>query len=175
MTLEDDVRKCCNDIESVRNDTERLKKTCGEEAKKDLSSVEAKMDRFGSEAKAVRSKLDAGVREGLEGLISAWRDARNRVRAHLRLIEAKTALASARRLAADQYYVAAENELTVTLQHVTEARALLPSDDARVAELVEDIQRAVADIHVKADTTAATLEKVFACNERLLAELAQGA
>jgi ElaB/YqjD/DUF883 family membrane-anchored ribosome-binding protein len=175
MTLEDDVRKCCEDIEHVRDDAERLKKTCGEETKKDLSNVEAKMDRFLSEAKDVRQKLDAGVREGREGLLSAWREARNRVQAHLRLIEAKSVFASARRLAADQYYVAAENELSIALRHVTEAQVLLPSDDTRVAELVEDIQRAVADIRAKADTAADTLGRVVACNERLLAELAQGA
>lgn len=175
MTLEDDVRKTCEDIAGVRNDAERLKKTCGDEATKDLSSVESKLERFVSEAGEVRRQVDAGVREGLEGLISRWRDARDRLRAHLRLIEAKSVLASARRLAADQYYVAAENELTVALRTVTEARDLMPTDDAHLTELVQEIQRAVEDIHAKADTAAATLEKVVACNERLLAELEQAA
>ena len=173
MTLEDDVRKCCDDIEGVRTDAERLKRTCGDEATKDLSKVESKLERLSKEAGEVRRQLDAGAREGLEGLVSRWRDVRDRLRAHLRLIEAKSVLASARRLAADQYYVAAENELTVALRAVTEARASLPADDAHLAELVGAIQHAVEDIHAKADTAAATLEKVVACNERLLAELEQ--
>lgn len=175
MTLEDDVRKCCDDIEGVRTDAERLKKTCGDDATKDLSTVESKLEHFASEANEVRRQLDAGVRQGLEGLVGRWRSVCDRLRAHLRLIEAKSVLASARRLAGDQYYVAAENELTVALRAVTEARDLLPADDAHLTELVQEIQHAVEDIHAKADSAAATLEKVVACNERLLAEFEQAA
>ncbi len=175
MTLEDEARKCCDDIENVRHDTERLKQSCADEAKKDLSTVEAKLERFLAEAGDVRKKLDTGMRDGLEALVTRWRDARNRLRAHLQLIEAKSVLGSARRLASDQYYVAAENELTVALRLVNQARDLLPGADAHVTELVRDIERAVEDIHAKADTAAATLEKVVARNERLLAEIADAA
>ncbi len=175
MTLEEDVRKCCEDIENVQQDTERLKQSCAGDAKKDLSTVEAKLERFLTDARDVRKKLDAGVREGLETLVTRWRSARNRLRAHLHLVEAKSVLASAHRLASDQYYVAAENELTVALRLVNEARDLLPGVDAHVTELVRDIEHAVEDIHAKADTAAATLEKVVACNERLLAEMGEAA
>ena len=175
MTLEEDARKCCDDIENVRTDTARLKKCCAEDAQKDLSTLESKLEGFLTEAKDVRKKLDAGMREGLEGMINRWHSARNRLRAHLQLVEAKSVLASARRLAMDQYYVAAERELTVALRLVTEARDLLSADDTHLTDLVREIEHAVEDIHVKADTTAATLEKVVACNERLLADLAQAA
>lgn len=175
MTLEDDARKCCADIENVRHHTQRLKERCADDAKKDLSTLEAKLDRFLAEAKDVRNKLDSGMREGLEALVTRLRGAHARLRAHLQLIEAKSVLASARRLAADQYYVAAENELTVALRLVNEACDLLPGADAHVTDLVREIEHAVQDIHAKADTAAATLERVVACNERLLAEIAQAA
>lgn len=173
MTLEDNARKCCEDIEGVGQDAERLKGSCAEEAKKDLSGFEAKLERFRAEAREVRKKLDAGIREGLEGLIDAWNQTRDRLRAHLRLIDAKSSLASARRLAADQYYVAAESALTTALRQVTEARALLQKEDAHLTELVDAIEHAVNEIHEKADSAATTLEQVVACNERLLGELEQ--
>jgi chromosome segregation ATPase len=171
MTLEDNARKCCDDIEGIGQDTERLKGSCAQEAKKDLSSFEARLERFLTEAKEARKKLDAGIREGLEGLIDAWNQARDRLRGHLRLIDAKSSLASARRLAADQYYVAAESELTTALRRVTEARPFLQKEDVHLTELVEEIERAVKEIHEKADTAATTLEKVVASNERLLGKI----
>lgn len=171
MALDDDVRKCCDDIDEVRESTQRLKATSGEDTAKDLSNFEAKFERFVNDAKEAREKLDTGLRDGLDRLITAWFDARERIRAHLRLIEAKGMLASARRLATDQYFVAAESELTKALQLVHEASALLPGQDAHLAELANDIEQAVTDIRAKARSAASTLEKVFARNERLLAEL----
>lgn len=175
MSLEDDVRKCCDDIERVHSDTKRVKTSHAAATKEDLSKLEAKVGRFRHEAAEARKKLDSGVREGLEGLVNAWRDARDRLRGHLRLIEAKSVLKSAQRLAADQYYVAAEKELAVVLALVKEAQPLLPRRDTELADLVQRIERAVADIRTQASTTAAALEQVATDNERLLGQLDESA
>ena len=116
MSIEDDVRQCCDDIEDVRNDAARVRMAGAEDAKQHFAKFDSKLDRFLHEAREVRQKMDAGVREGLDGLLTAWRDGRNRLRAHLRLIEAENMLTSAQRLARDQYYVAAESALTSALR-----------------------------------------------------------
>jgi ElaB/YqjD/DUF883 family membrane-anchored ribosome-binding protein len=173
MSIEDDVRQCCNDIEEVRTDAERVRSTGADSAKKHLDNFDSKFERFLHEAREVRQKLDAGIREGLEGLVTAWRERHTRLRAHLRLIEAENMLASAQRLAKDQYYVAAESGLTSALKLVHEAGALLPAEDAHLTELVQKIERATREIKEEGEAAAARLDSVVETNERLLAELEQ--
>jgi hypothetical protein len=173
MSIDDDVRRCCEDIEKVRDDAERVRKAGAESARKHLANFDSKFERFLHDAGEVRQKLDAGIREGLESLVTAWRERRDRLRAHLRLIEADNMLSSAHRLAKDQYYVAAESGLTSALKLVQEAGALLPAEDAHVAELVQKIERATREIKKEGEAAAARLENVVETNERLLAELEQ--
>jgi ElaB/YqjD/DUF883 family membrane-anchored ribosome-binding protein len=173
MSVDDDARKCCEDIEEVRNDAERVRKAGAEGARKHLANFDSKFERFLHDARDVRQKLDAGIREGLEGLVTTWRERRDRLRAHLRLIEAEDMLASAQRLAKDQYYVAAESELTSALKAVQEAGALLPAADAHLSELVQKIERATQEIKEEGQAAAARLESIVETNERLLAELEQ--
>lgn len=171
MALEDDARRCCEDIESVRSDVERVRKAGSEDAKRHLAQLESKLERFVRDARDVPQKLESGIREGLEGLVTGWREGRDRLSAHLRLIDAKSTLASAQRLAKDQYYVAAESALTSALRQIQEASASLPAEDAHVNELVEKIQRAIVEIKEEGEAAGARLESVVAMNERLLAEL----
>ena len=171
MTLEDDVRRCCDDIEGVHHDVERVRKSCADDAKPDLSKFESKLEDFRRQAHEARQKLDEGLREGFEGLVAAWREGRDRLRGHLHLIEAKSSLASARRLAKDQYYVAAERELTTALRLIQEARPLMPAEDAHLKELLEEIEHAIEDFRQESKAAAARLETVVITNERLLAEL----
>ena len=171
MTLEEDVRRCCDDIEGVHENAQRVRESGAEEAKQHLAKFDSKFEQFLSNAQDVRRKLDAGIREGFEGLVEAWRDARDRLRGHLGLIEAKSNLASAQRLAKDQYYVAAESALTTALRQAQEARALLGSEDAHLNELVEKIERVVEDVREQGQATAERLEGVVTTNERLLEEL----
>ena len=173
MTIEDDVRECCDDIEEVHNDAERLRRDSADEAKEHLAKFDSKLEQFLHDAREVRQKLDAGIREGLEGLVSSWRARRDRLRAHLRLIEAENMLASARRLAKDQYYVAAESELTSALRLVQETGMLLGAEDASLTELVQKIERATREIKEQGQAAAERLESVVETNERLLAELEQ--
>ncbi len=173
MSIEDEVRQCFEDIEDVRNDAERVRKADAENAKKHLAKFDSKFDRFLHDAREVRQKLDAGVREGLNGLVTAWRERRDRLRAHLRLIEAENMLASAQRLARDQYYVAAESALTSALRLVQESCALMPAEDAHLTEMVHKIEHATRDIKEEGQAAAARLEGVVEMNERLLADLEQ--
>jgi len=175
MALEDEVRKCCEDIEQLHRETQDLKGRCAEEAKKDLTGLEGRLNRLLSESRPAAKAPDAAVRQAVEGLLHAWRKGRDRLRTHLKLVEAKSNLATARRLADDQYYVAAESALTTALRQVAEARATLPADDAELTGLVQEIERAVADIHVRADSAAETLEKLVAHNEQLLAAIEKAA
>jgi len=171
MTLEDDVRHCCDDIEGVHDNAQRVRKTGAEEAKSHLAKFDSKIEHFLRDARDVRRKLDAGIREGFEGLVEAWREARDRLRGHLELIEAKSNLASAQGLAKDQYYVAAESALTTALRQAQEAHALLRSEDVHLGELVKKIERAVEDVREQGQAAAEQLESVVATNERLLEEL----
>lgn len=173
MTLDDDVRECCDDIESVNTDAGRVRKAAAEDVKKHCAKVDSQLERFQRDAAEARKKLEAGIRDGLDGLVSAWREGRNRLRAHLRLIEARSVLASAQRLAKDQYYVAAESELTSALRLVREACTLLGTEKPPASELVEKIEHAIADIKREAQAAGEQLESVVATNERLLANLEQ--
>jgi hypothetical protein len=171
MTLEDEARKCCEDIEGIGNDAERVRKAGAEGAKQHLENFDSKLQRFLAEAREVRRKLDAGIRDGLDGLVSAWRDGRDRLNAHLRLIEAKSTLASAQRLANDAHYVDAESALAGALQLVQDARQLMPTGDAHLDALVEEIEHAIREIKYQGEAAATRLEGVVAANERFLADL----
>jgi len=173
MTLEDDVRRCWEDIEGVHNDAERVRKSCADDAKPDLSKFDSKLEDFRRQAHDARQKLDSGLREGFEGLVATWREGRDRLRGRLRLIEAKSSLASARRLAKDQYYVAAERELTTALRLIQEARPLLPAADGHLKELLDEIEHAIEDFKQESEAAAVRLESVVTTNERLLVELEQ--
>ena len=173
MSIDDEVRRCCDDIENVRNEAGRVRKAVEPDAKQHLAKFDSKIERFLHDAREVQQKLDAGIREGLDGLVTAWRERRDRLRAHLRLIEADNMLASAQRLARDQYYVAAESQLTSTLRLVQEAGALLPTEDAHLTELVQKIERATQEIKEEGQVAAERLEGVVETNERLLADLEQ--
>ena len=120
-----------------------------------------------------QQQLGAGIRDRMEGLLTAWHATQERLRAHLWLIEAESMLSSAQRLARDQYYVAAETELTSALRLVQEAAALLPAEDARLGGLVQKIQRATRGIREEGRSAAARLEQVVEINEHLLGALAQ--
>jgi hypothetical protein len=169
MSLEDDARRCCEDIDDVRRDADRVNRRGGEETKKNLAQFQVKLGHFVKEAREAQEKLGKGVREGLDGLVTAWREARGRLQAHLCLIEAKGIIESARRLTADQYFVAAEAELSSALRRVMEARRLLGEKDASVTDLLKEIEGAVTETRAKASTAAARLEKAAAHNDRLLA------
>lgn len=175
MARKEDLKKCCDDIEEVQRDVKRLKTSGRNEAEGHLSKFEAKFEHFVNDARDVSEKFGADVREGWEGFVTAWREAENRLRTHFRLVEARGMLASARRLAKGQYFVAAESELMAALRIVVDAQmiSLVPGKDPHLAELVREIEEAVTDIRAKAQTAAATLEKVVASNERLLAEFEQ--
>ena len=173
VSIEDEVRQCCEDIEEVHNDAERVRKAGEQTGKQHLAKLDSKLDRFLHDAREIRQKLDTGIREGMEGLVNAWRATRDRLRAHLRLIEADNMLASAQRLARDQYYVAAESELTSALRLVQEAGALLPADHAHLTELVQKLEGATQKIKEEGQAAAARLEDVVRTNERLLADLEQ--
>jgi len=175
MTLEEEVKECCEDIEDVHKEASQLKESCPEDAKKDLSGIEEKLEHFLSEARAAREKLDSGVREGFEGLVSGWRETRDRLQAHMRLLEAKNSVLSAQRLTGDQYYMAAESALTTSLHKIQEAAALLPNGDAHLSALIEEIERVSADIREKAAATAKALAEITAANERLIAGLKHAA
>lgn len=172
MAQEDDLRKCLEDIEGVKADANRLRTRWAEGAKEDLSRVEPKIDKFKRDAREWSEKLASGIREGWDEFVAAWRGSSDKMRANLRLIEVKNILVSARRLAAEQYFVAAEAELTAALRIVLEARAVLPPDDPKIVELVRDIDRAVAEIRLNGQVAAFQLEKVAASNEKLLAAIA---
>jgi hypothetical protein len=166
-----DVRACWDDIERFRNDATRLRKSGAKNVTKHLANLESQLEPFAREARKIRQKLDAGLREGLEEVEAAWRNGRGRLQAHLRLIEAKSTLASAERLAKGQYYVAAESTLTTALRLLQEARRLMPSKDARLTELVQKMEHAVERFKRESLAAAARLRGVVALNERLLAEL----
>jgi hypothetical protein len=165
------ARTCCDDIEGLRNDAERVKKSGAEDVTKHLTSLKLQLEPFTREARQIRKKLDAGLREGLEELVAGWRNARGRLQAHLRLIEAKSTLASAERLAKGQYYVAAESALTTALRLLEEVRTLTPSKDAHLTDLVQKMERAVERFKRESQAAAARLQSVVAMNERLLAHL----
>lgn len=172
MAQDEDLRKCLEDIEGVQADARRLRRRWADEAKDDLSRVEPKIEKFKRDARETSEKFAEGIREGWDEFVAAWRGSTDRMRAHLRLIEVKNVVASARRLAAEQYYVAAEAELTAALRMVLEARAVFPPDDPKVVELMRDIDRAVSEIRVNGQAAAAQLEKIAASNEKLLAAIA---
>ena len=174
MTVEDEVRQTCDDIEGLRQGTDRLKQACPEEAKPELSSLEGTLQHFVHDARDARAKLDAGMREGFESLVSSWRERRDRLHAHMHLLEARSALASARRLADDQYFVAAEAELTTALRKVREALERMPADAAMNA-LVAEIQSAIADVREAGRLAAAKLEEIAAYNQTLLSEITSAA
>lgn len=163
----DDVKKCCAEIEKVRSDAERLKEHCPEEAKEHLSSFENKLERLAKEA---QDASERGVRAGLESVVGTWNSARDRLVAHLRLIEAKSFLASARRLAGEEDFVGSKNELAAAVQCVKDARELLSGEDAHLAHLERQIEQAVADIQATAAAATNSIEQVVAENERLLQE-----
>jgi len=106
-----------------------------------------------------------------QALVEAWRATCDRLRANLRLIEADNRLPAAQRLARDQYYVAAESELTTALRLVREAAALLPAKDVHLAGLVQKIQRTMKEIKANGHAAAARLDDVVEMNERLVADL----
>jgi len=170
MTVEDEVEKCRAEIEKVRSDAERLKERCPEEAKEHLSSFENKLDRFAKEARDASAR---GARAGLESVIDTWNSARDRLVAHLRLIEAKSFLASARRLAGEEDFVGSKNELAAAMQCVKDAREILSGGDAHLAHLERQIEQAVAEIHATAAAATNSIEQVVAENERLLQEFRQ--
>jgi hypothetical protein len=170
MTIEDEVKKCCAEIDRVRSDAGRLRERCSEEAKEDLSSFESKLEGFAKEA---RDASERGVRTGLQGVVDAWNSAHDRLVAHLHLIEAKSFLSSARRLAGEEDFVGSKNELASAVECVKDARELLDGEDGHLVHLERQIEQAVADIQTTAAAATNSIEQVVAENERLLQKLRQ--
>src|SRR5438128_2499261 len=107
MARDHDLEDCRQDIQRMHDDVTRLKGSCTDDARQDLSRLEPQLGRFLREARDAGEKFGNGVRDGFDGLVSSWHDARHRLYGQFRLIEAKGMLASAKRLAEAQYYVAA--------------------------------------------------------------------
>jgi hypothetical protein len=106
--------------------------------------------------------------------VDAWNSAHDRLVAHLRLIEAKSFLSSARRLAGEEEdFVGSKNELASAVQCVKDARQLLGGEDSHLAHLERQIEQAVADIQTTAAAATNSIEQVVAENERLLQKLRQ--
>ena len=173
MTLEEDVKKCCQEVEGVHRDAERVKRHGNDDVRKDLSSFEEKLESFTHDVREASEKLNRGAREGLQRVVDAWREGRDRLAAHLRLIEAKGFLASARRLATEGDFTAARNELAAAMQDVKEATELMPGKDAHLAALNAEIERAVAEIQAAGKAATSTIEQAVAHSARLLEELKQ--
>ncbi|MFQ5666388.1 MAG: hypothetical protein ACE5I7_08130 [Candidatus Binatia bacterium] len=173
MSLEDDVRRCCDEVEGVHKDAQRVKQRCCDEAKKDLSAFEERLEQARRDVHAASETLNRGVRQELEAVVSGWRNAHERLAAHLRLIEAKSFLAAARRLAGEGDFVGAKNELAAAMDDAKEARALMPGKDVHLAELTRGIERAVEEIHAEAEAATDRIEEAVAHNERLLEDLKQ--
>ncbi|MFQ5667806.1 MAG: hypothetical protein ACE5I7_15445 [Candidatus Binatia bacterium] len=116
-----------------------------------------------------------GVCQEVHHVMTNGRAAHRTWSAHLRLMEAKRFLASARRLAREGDFVAAENALSAATQDVTDARSLLPAGDAGVAELTRAIEQAVAEFRTNAQAAVANIEDAVKSSSRLLAEFDQAA
>lgn len=130
----------------------------------------AKRDRrYHDDGKVRQQQLGARTRG--RGLLTVWHATQERLQAHVSLIEAESMVASAQRLARDQYYVAAATELTSALRLAQEAAALLPAEDTRLAGLVDKIQRATRGIREEGRAAAARLERVVGINEHLVEAL----
>jgi hypothetical protein len=171
MTIEEDVRKCCSEVESIRKEAERLRSKCNDETRKSFSRFDSKLERFVREAGEATEKLNAGLREGLERLVAAWQGAGARLSAHLRLIEAKGFLMGARRLAGEGDFLGAENELKAAVRDVQEAQKLMPGGDEHVNQLLRDIDSAVEAIRSHGAAATADIEATLRHNDELLDEL----
>ena len=145
------------------------------EVQRHFSVLDRWLGRLANDAREATDKLGSGTREGLERLVEAWRDAQSRLSGHLRLIEAKSFLIAARRLAAEGDFVAAGNELAAAIRDAKEAAGFLPSKDAHVVELTREIDQAAADVKAKAASTVAHIEDALQRNEQLLEELERAA
>ena len=169
MTFEDEVRDTCREIESARHDAEKLK--CCEGTGEHLAKWERVVEPFARQAHEAAAKLDQGAFEGLQKLVEGWRNARNRIMAHLRLIEARGFLASARRLTSEGDFIGAKNELSAAIRDVHEAREQLPEADAHLTEVEQAVERATAELGAKAKTAMDAIEKAVKHTNTLLDEL----
>lgn len=173
MALEDDVRHCCEEVDQMRERAKQAKKQAPPELRRHFSSLEGCIERFSGEARQAAEKLRSGTREGLDRMVETWREAQGRVSGHLRVIEAKSFLVSAKRLATEGDFVAAGNELAAAVRDAKEAARFIPSKDEHLVELTREIERAAADVEAKATSTTAHIEDALKRNERLLEELDQ--
>jgi hypothetical protein len=169
MTIEEDVRKCCKEIESVRHDAEKLKKR--DDTGEHLAKWERTVEPFTRDAREATAKLDRGASEGLQKLVDRWRSARHRLEAHLQLIEAKSFLASARRLASEDDFIGAKNELIAAIRDLHEARAHLPEHDSHLNEMEKAAEQAAAEVGAKAATAIGAIEKAVQNTNSLLDKL----
>lgn len=169
--LDDEIRKCCREVEGMEREVQRLRVQGGDEAKQSLSRFDAKWQRFVHEVHETSERWNAGARQGLDHIVGSWRGVYDSLRAHLRVVEAKGFLMSARRLTGQEEFVAAENELESAVQDFKEAQSLLPEQDTHLRELVGDIETAVTEIRGKAATATERIERVLARATHLVEEL----
>lgn len=169
MTIEEEVRKCCKEIESILHDAEKLKESPG--TGEHLAKWEESVESFARQAREAGAKLDRVPSEGLQKLVEGWRGARDRLVGHLRLIEAKSFLASARRLASQDDFVGAQNELSAAVRDVREAHAQLPDHDSHLEQMERAVEQAAAELRTKAGASIGTIEKAVERADSLLDEL----
>lgn len=169
MTVDEEVRKCCEEIESIRHKADGLKSRG--EADEHLARWERAVEPFVKQAREAGTKLDRAPSEGLQKLVEGWRSACDRLAGHLRLIEAKSFLASARRLAEQDDFVGAQNELTAAVGDLREASALLPEHDFRLRQVEEAVQQAAAELNAKASASIGAIEKAVEHTTSLLDQL----
>lgn len=175
MALEDDVRKCCDEAEKIRERASRIRDRCREEAQESYSQFEKKLERFLSEVREVRDKLSRGTREGAERFVERWKEIQGALHAHLLLVEAKGFLVSARRLAAEEDFVAAQNELAAAIRDVQEAQRLLPAKSEHLQALLREIESVRDAIRTSASDAHAEINRVVRESDRLLQEIGEAA
>lgn len=152
-----------------------LSEVAVEEVKEDFKTAFETLDRLAERAareiKEVKAGMDANVIEAEETLRREVEEAR----ARLAVIEAKQHLLLARLAVRRNDLEVADAQVTAALSHLSTAR----SQTAKQAESFEatqkQAQRLLAEIRAKADTIKATFELLIERNNRLLAELSDGA
>jgi septation ring formation regulator EzrA len=169
MTVEDEVRKCCKEIESIRHDAEKLKKRA--DTDEHLARWEHSVEPFVQQARDAGAKLEREPAEGLQKLVDGWRSARDRLAGHLRLIEAKSFLTSARRLAGQDDFVGAQNELGEAVRDVREARPQLSEHDFHLEQVAKAVEQAAAELSAKAGASIGAIEKAVERTNSLLDQL----
>jgi hypothetical protein len=167
MPLDDEVQRRSDELKRLREETDRVKKNSPAEVGGHLARFEKRLEKLAGEVRDTARKLESGVRGELEEMLRAWDEAKTRMGGHLRLIEAKAFLVSAKRMAAEGDVIGAENELASAIADAKEASQLLVGDDT-LEKLTREIMQAAASLRAKAASLTADIESAVRRTEDLL-------